>query len=112
MFDDRERLWLAGRCAARIDDERGRLYPFGVECVAMTFPPVKRAAFTVMDARRVLVIEARASAQLRGEIETATKWAQVDEVCFIDTMPVDKRHNAKIDYPALKTHLSRTRHRA
>ncbi len=112
MFDDRGRLWLAGRCAARIDDERGRLYPFGVECVAMTFPAVKRAAFTVMDARRVLVIEAGASARLRSEIETATKWAQVDEVCFIHAMPVDKRHNAKIDYPALKAHLRRKKHLA
>ncbi|MEO5959567.1 MAG: AMP-binding protein, partial [Opitutaceae bacterium] len=41
LRDERGRLWLLGRCAARIDDARGRLYPFGVECVAMTFPAVR-----------------------------------------------------------------------
>jgi hypothetical protein len=34
-------------------------------------------------------------------------WAQVDEVRFMATLPVDKRHNVKIDYPELRTRLGK-----
>lgn len=106
LLDERGRLWLAGRCAARIDDERGRLYPFGVECVAMTFPQVRRAAMVALNGRRVLVVEAARDDQLSTELAAAVAWAQVDEVRFMEALPVDKRHNAKIDYPELRRRLS------
>jgi len=107
LLDDRGRLWLAGRCAARIDDDRGRLYPFGVECVAMTFPAVRRAAMVALNGRRVLVVETESNEQLAVELVAAVAWAQVDDVRFMDALPVDKRHNAKIDYPELRRRLGR-----
>ena len=102
LLDERGRLWLAGRCAARIDDAKGRLYPFGVECVAMTFPAVRRAAMVAQEGRRVLVVEAERDERLAGELAASVAWAQVDDVRFMAALPVDKRHNAKIDYPALR----------
>lgn len=106
-LDERGRLWLAGRCAARIDDGRGSLYPFGVECVAMTFPQVRRAACVGAEGRRLLAVEAGGDAALAAELSAATAWAHVDAVLFLDAMPVDGRHNAKIDYPALRRRLQR-----
>jgi olefin beta-lactone synthetase len=105
LLDERGRLWLAGRCAARIEDARGAIYPFGVECVAMTFPAVRRAAMVALDGRRVLVVEADSDERLAAELVAAVAWAQVDEVRFMATLPVDKRHNAKIDYPELRRRL-------
>ena len=105
MMDDRGRLWLAGRCAARIKDEYGTIYPFGVECVAMTFPDVRRAALVVHEGNRLLVVEAEEKAELREQLLAVTTWAGVREVRFMDTLPVDRRHNAKIDYPALTRRL-------
>jgi acyl-CoA synthetase (AMP-forming)/AMP-acid ligase II len=104
-FDERGRLWLQGRCAARIDDDRGRLYPFGVECVAMTFPEVRRAAAMAHQGRRLLAIEAEGDQMLEQRLQAATAWAQIDKIVFIESIPVDKRHNAKIDYPALRERL-------
>jgi acyl-CoA synthetase (AMP-forming)/AMP-acid ligase II len=37
-FDHKKRLWLLGRCAARVDDGRGALYPLGVEQAALRNP--------------------------------------------------------------------------
>lgn len=104
-LDEHGRLWLQGRCGARIDDQHGRLYPFGVECVAMTFPEVRRAAALAHGGKRLLVIEASKSAALEKSLRESTAWARVQQVIFVDAIPVDQRHNAKIDYPALRQRL-------
>jgi len=107
-LDDKGRLWLLGRCAARIDDEYGRLYPFTAESVAMTFPEVRRAALVSHAGRRCLVVEAPgAGPDLEGHLAAALGWAQLGAILFVRTLPVDRRHNAKIDYPALRRLLER-----
>lgn len=106
-LDARGRLWLNGRCSARIDDAHGRLYPFGVECIAMTFPEVRRAALVTHHRRRVLVIEATApSPELEARLTSAVAPAHVQKILFLPRLPVDRRHNAKIDYPALQKELA------
>jgi olefin beta-lactone synthetase len=104
-FDEAGRLWLLGRCAARIEDAQGVLYPFGTECVAMTFPEVRRAALVAHGGGRVLVVEAEERPELAEALRQATAGAGVAEVRFIAAMPVDPRHNAKVDYPRLRAWL-------
>ncbi|MBL9213216.1 MAG: AMP-binding protein, partial [Opitutaceae bacterium] len=107
-LDDKGRLWLLGRCAARIDDGHGRLYPFTAECVAMTLPEVRRAAFVSHAGRRYLVVEApRAGPDLEGRLAAALRWAHPAAILFVRTLPVDRRHNAKVDYPGLRRWLER-----
>lgn len=107
LIDEHGRLWLLGRCAARIDDPRGRLYPFTVECVAMSFPAVRQAAFIAHAGRRHLVVAASRTADLESRLAAALAWAQPDAIAFRRALPVDRRHNAKIDYPALRRVLDR-----
>lgn len=108
-LDETGRLWLLGRCAARLDSTDSPLYPFGLECVAMTFPAVRRAAALLHQGRRLLVVEADDDSTLVRRLQAATSWAQIDEVVTLARIPVDKRHNAKIDYPKLKELLARSR---
>jgi acyl-CoA synthetase (AMP-forming)/AMP-acid ligase II len=108
ILDERGRVWLLGRCAARIDDARGRLYPLAAESVAMAVPEVKRAAFVAHAGRRHLVVEADDAADdLRTRLAGALAWAHVDAITRVDTLPVDRRHNAKVDYAALGQLLGR-----
>jgi len=96
------RLWLLGRCSAIVRDEKGTLYPFAVECAAMHQPAVRRAALVSRDGRRVLAVEAERGVQIdQTELIAALGWAKLDRVIPLTTIPVDKRHNAKVDYPAL-----------
>jgi acyl-CoA synthetase (AMP-forming)/AMP-acid ligase II len=111
-LDDAGRLWLLGRCAARIEDEHGTIYPFAVECVAMTLPGVRRAAFVLHRDRRVLVLETAGPPPDGESLPVRLAWARVGEVRILDALPVDRRHNAKIDYPALARALDRTDGRA
>jgi acyl-CoA synthetase (AMP-forming)/AMP-acid ligase II len=107
-MDAAGRLWLLGRCNGKIQDARGTLYPFAVECAAMQTPAVRRAALAALDGRRVLAIEAEGTISA-DQIQRSLSWAQLDQVVFLDQIPVDKRHNAKIDYVALDRKLKSIR---
>ena len=101
-LDARGRLWLLGRCAARIEDERGILYPFAVESAAMNHPAIKRTALVLHRGRRVLVVEPIQQQQVDvPALHTALGGAQLDDILIVKYIPVDARHNAKVDYPAL-----------
>jgi len=103
-MDRDSRLWLLGRCSAKVQDARGVLYPFAVECAAMENPSVRRAALVAASGRRVLVVEVGGEASPE-EIRQSLSWAELDQVVPVDRIPVDKRHNAKVDYVALARKL-------
>jgi olefin beta-lactone synthetase len=103
-LDSAGRLWLLGRCSGKIQDERGVLYPFAVECATMQTAAVRRAALAAVDGRRVLAIEGERTLS-PDTILSSLSWAQLDQVVFLDRVPVDRRHNAKIDYVELARKL-------
>lgn len=100
-FDSEGRLWLMGRCQAKVVDERGALYPFAVEVAAQQHPAVRRAALVQQAGKRVLVVELKQDCPVEA-IHALLDWARVDTVRAIKRIPVDRRHNAKIDYKALQ----------
>ncbi len=112
-FDRQGRLWLLGRCAARLtpkaDDPRPVLYPLMVEAAVHAFPEVKQAALVDHQGRRILLLELYAlqAEAWRAAVVRALRWANLDEVRVLPRLPMDKRHNAKIDYPALRRLLAR-----
>ncbi|MCA9838786.1 MAG: AMP-binding protein [Trueperaceae bacterium] len=109
-LDEERRLWLMGRCAALIEDDKGCLYPFAVECAAQHYQGVRRSAVIAHKDKRLLIIEPRASSQPDLlAIKQGLAWAKLDEIIFMK-LPVDKRHNAKIDYPALRKKLEQHRY--
>jgi acyl-CoA synthetase (AMP-forming)/AMP-acid ligase II len=108
-LDEQGRLWLLGRCAARIVDDHGVLYPFAVECAVSTFPEVHRSALVQHNHQRILAVEFQSGAgQELHRLKEALAWAHLDEVRSYPHLPVDKRHNAKIDYPALARLLAKS----
>ena len=100
-LDAEGRLWLVGRCNARIEDGRGMVYPFSVECAAQFFEGVRRSAMVSHAGRRLLLVEASRRFDTDG-LRHALSWAHLDEVRRVKSIPVDRRHNAKIDYTRLE----------
>jgi olefin beta-lactone synthetase len=103
-LDDRARLWLLGRCEARIEDNRGDLYPFAVECAAREHPAVRRAALVAVGGvggQRILAIECSDEIK-ETDLQKSLAWAHLDDIRKLKLIPVDKRHNAKVDYPELR----------
>ena len=112
-IDGAGRLWLLGRCSARVSDARGTLYPLAVEAAASEVAGVRRSAFAACRGRRVLVVETDPAAASPETIEAVLRreliWAALDDVVVVGRIPVDARHNAKVDYPALDRLLRRLR---
>jgi acyl-CoA synthetase (AMP-forming)/AMP-acid ligase II len=100
-FDQSGRLWLVGRCSARIEDKKGVIYPFSVECAAHFLPGVTRSAMVAHQGRRILLLETEDRPDM-DKLKSQLSWAGVDEVRKVNKIPVDKRHNAKVDYTRLQ----------
>jgi acyl-CoA synthetase (AMP-forming)/AMP-acid ligase II len=105
-LDQRGRLWLLGRCSAKVSDSGGVLYPFAVECAASDVAGVRRSAFVLHREQRILVVESeKGAASPRDMLMTQLAWARLADVLTVRHIPVDRRHNAKVDYPALRRML-------
>jgi len=96
------RLWLLGRCAAVVRDEAGVLFPFAVEVAAQQLPGIRRAALVA--GRRILAVEGSAEPEL---VRTQLAWAGLERVVTLPRIPLDRRHNAKVDYQSLTALVAR-----
>ena len=102
-FDACGRLWLVGRCSAALSDYRGTVYPFQVEYAVNAVRGVRRAALIEKDSDRVLVLET-SSREFRANCAEAARCVaqfEIDRIVTVHHIPVDRRHDAKVDYPAL-----------
>jgi hypothetical protein len=98
----------SGRCAAKAVDGDGVLYPFAVECAAADVPGIRRTAFALHRQRRILAVEIEDhAADVRAELQARLAWARLAAVVIVPRVPVDRRHNAKVDHPALHVLLDR-----
>jgi acyl-CoA synthetase (AMP-forming)/AMP-acid ligase II len=101
-FDDTGRLWLLGRTSAVINDERGEQYPFAVECAVRQLPAVARAALLGRQNKRILFVQPRKGSRIDTDaVRHVLVWARLDEVRVLEEIPLDRRHNAKVDYGRL-----------
>lgn len=106
MLDDDGQLWLLGRANAVVRDAKGELFPFAVEVAAREVEGVRRAALAQHNGRRVLAVEG-GGPDLERRVMEHLHWAKLDEVARLTQIPLDKRHNAKVDYPALAKLMDR-----
>lgn len=103
-IDTSGRVWLVGRCGAAIErPHKNPIYPFGVECSAMSYPGVERCALIRHKDRITLFIEGNLDSSHEADLLSRLTSLGVEKIQSIPHIPVDKRHNAKIDYPALHT---------
>ena len=108
FLDGRGRLWLLGRCEERLTDARGTRYPLGVEQAAVAHPSIRRAAFLMFNGKRVLAVQL-SRREPRPDLEhlrRALAFAHVDVIHVMRRIPVDARHNSKIDYQAVRQKLA------
>lgn len=104
-LDSRGRLWLVGRCSARVDDRQGHLYPLGVENAALQYDCIRRAAFLSLNGQRTLAVELdrKAGRPDFASLLKSLSFSGVESIRVLSKIPVDRRHNTKIDYRALRT---------
>ena len=119
LLDGEGRLWVCGRRSHRVVAGDRTYFPLCCEPVFNTHPDVARSALigprTGGEVTPAVCVELDPEArdrQIQVE-EDLRKLAQrhgategIDRFVFIDRLPVDRRHNAKIDRPALAARFS------
>jgi acyl-CoA synthetase (AMP-forming)/AMP-acid ligase II len=100
-LDDLGRLWLLGRASAAISDLRGELHPFAVECAARLIILRRRTALVSHRGERILLVAGALEPPEREALGNGLHWAQLDRIIDRVAIPLDKRHNSKVDYRAL-----------
>lgn len=108
-LDPAGRLWLLGRCSAAIPRKNALpLYPFGIECAAMENASIERCALVLHQEKITLCIQFAKQAPATGQAELLARLHPlgVEQILPLPRIPVDHRHNAKINYPALRQSLS------
>ncbi|MEO8701247.1 MAG: fatty acid CoA ligase family protein [Kofleriaceae bacterium] len=112
-LDDRGRLWVCGRVGHRIALPTGPMFPLQCEPIFDAHPAVRRSGLVGVTqagtTTPVICVEVRGNhadlEALRGELlalaaEHPTTSA-IRHVLFHPKLPVDPRHNSKIERPAL-----------
>ncbi len=122
-LDERDRLWLVGRVQNRVVRAGENWHPLQIEPQIDGLPFVARSALiglpeAKLGQKAVLIIEP-AQKQLFRRLYSQSHWKSqitkrchergipIDEVHFCRRIPVDPRHNAKIDYALLRRRFSR-----
>lgn len=104
-LDGSGRLWLLGRCTARIGQRAPFRYPFSIEVAAMSYAGVERAAFVEVDGEQILAVQ---TAQRHWpELVQALRDAlpTVTHIARLASIPVDVRHGSKVLYDELRKQL-------
>lgn len=101
-LDEQGGLWLCGRCTAKLGDS---VYPFSIECaLRVKHPNWRTAALKHRDAC-LLVVEGKPDAAEWRAMERKAAELGIDRLVTVESLPLDRRHQAKVDYPALKVLL-------
>ncbi len=109
--DPQGRLWFCGRKSHIVRTRDGKtLYPDPLEALFLEHPDVHRAALVGVAGEPVLIFELAAAcarpadavlAELRPKAQAHPQLSGVSRMLVHPAFPVDVRHNAKIDRPAL-----------
>lgn len=113
------RLWICGRRSHRVVTATRTLYPLCCEPVANTHPAVARSALVGVNrptrTAPTLCVElidpdtadrVAVERELRTLLQGRDSTVGIERIVFVDRLPVDRRHNAKIDRPALAASLA------
>ena len=108
-IDDEGRIWLVGRTSDAFEIDGRKVYPFPIEVRVDALEGVVRSALIARSStpcgELLIVVDEKADAD--ATIERVRRWLddrdlQSVVVDVIPELPVDPRHNSKIDRPALR----------
>ena len=106
-IDERGRLWLLGRVSEAVRDNCGVMYPFAVECALREGPGMEEVAAISVDGRRTLIVSGDAAILSDSALTGAVPWAGIERVIRVKAIPMDRRHNSKVDYGELRRVIAR-----
>jgi acyl-CoA synthetase (AMP-forming)/AMP-acid ligase II len=108
-LDDRGRLWLLGRTGAEVQHGDAVIHPFTVEARAACLPGVAASAFVAHNDAPDGELVVQLAPDASEYVVTASARALMDDLAVrvIDEIPMDPRHQSKVDRAALISRIER-----
>ena len=112
-MDEKRRIWLTGRVKDALHLKTNTVQPFPLEQQLDALDGVIRSALISHNFKLYLFLELNLALELGDHLKNQiTQIIQLSgvatlEVIGLDHMPVDGRHNSKIDRPELLTRLKK-----
>lgn len=110
FLDAEGRLWLTGRLNHVVETDQGPLFPVPVETPLHDVPGVQRAVLLGMEGEAWIVIQLAPGASeshIRLQVEAIVRDQPIARIVFHPKLPVDPRHNTKVDLGLLRRELQR-----
>lgn len=103
MLDEKSNLYFRGRCTEIINYGEHIIYPILNAWLLQQKVAVQEAAILLMNNKLLLVLEQK-NKLLQAQIIAAIQGTSLEgaTICYLPSMPKDKRHNTKIDYEKLR----------
>lgn len=105
-MDEDGRVWLLGRCSAAVRIDNHPCYPFAIEAALDGCAGIERCA--LLEHREVAVLVVECPGPVPIEVRRRAADFGIHQVIAVANLPMDRRHQAKIDYPALRASLVRS----
>ncbi len=93
LIDENNKLWLRGRIKEPF---------FNIEAALHSNLKIGKTAIFKSKDKIILVLENKVEEK---EIKNTIKFEKIDEIKYINKIPVDKRHSTKVDYNELRKKL-------
>ena len=105
--DSQGRIWLTGRLPDLVRWRGRTLHPFLLEALTDRLDGVERSALLAVGEEACLVVELQHAANkelVEQSLMEVLASNALSDLCleFVDRIPTDRRHNSKIDRPALR----------
>lgn len=98
-IDENQILWMLGNKRSTITINNKKYYPFKIECILNTKYNIERCTVLSNNKELFLILENND----KEKIDKNDKlFLDFNKIIFINKIPMDKRHNAKIDYVKLR----------
>jgi acyl-CoA synthetase (AMP-forming)/AMP-acid ligase II len=101
-LDGAGRLWLLGRCTARVGQGSSVCYPLAIEAAAMSYAGVARAAFVEVAGEGVLAVQTERAQWPALRQQLAPALPTVAQLQWVAQIPVDTRHGSKVLYAEVR----------
>ena len=103
FIDKNNCLWLVGRKKNYAKKENGDIfYPFQIQCILSTKYKIEKSAFIGEDNGNTLVFELSDKEKTNQIKQEFYKEYHFTNIHFVKEIPMDKRHNSKVDIAKLK----------
>ena len=101
---------VASRSSTRSTRSPGRIASWWISTASVPYSREYSTRLVRHGGHVVLVVQVEPGTnreEIARQLHAQLGWARLDRILFVDVLPVDARHNAKVDYPALERLLAR-----